>query len=361
MSSSINEKETYAITMWDFSWLERRWPGAGYEEWDKVLDELIERGYNAVRIEAYPNLVWIDPEKKWELMPVWNQQVWGSPGNNCIQVQPNLNIFIRKCVDRGIKVALSTWFRQDIDHSYEKVKTPVDLAMMWKETLDTIDEDLMEHILWVDLCNEMPIKLYTPFLPKDIDRNRSYEPLQKWMKESIEELKKYYPDILYTFSSAQLEDWEKEDVSYMDFIEPHIWMSSGEFYEKVGYHYELFDPIGYDNVQKYAQKIYHENPEYWKKNLADKIKSVVEFSKKTNKLMMTTECWAITDYKDWPLLSWDWVKEVCEYGTIEAVKSGRWFAISTSNFCGPQFIGMWRDIQWHKRLTDIIKSGKIKD
>ncbi|MBN1791595.1 MAG: cellulase, partial [Bacteroidales bacterium] len=22
-----------AITMWDFSWLERRWPGAGYEDW----------------------------------------------------------------------------------------------------------------------------------------------------------------------------------------------------------------------------------------------------------------------------------------------------------------------------------------
>jgi hypothetical protein len=25
------------ITMWDFSWLERRWPGAGYEDWDKAL------------------------------------------------------------------------------------------------------------------------------------------------------------------------------------------------------------------------------------------------------------------------------------------------------------------------------------
>ena len=24
-----------AITMWDFSWLDRRWPGAGYEDWDK--------------------------------------------------------------------------------------------------------------------------------------------------------------------------------------------------------------------------------------------------------------------------------------------------------------------------------------
>jgi hypothetical protein len=43
-----------AIAMWDFSWLERRWPGAGYENWSVALDELVERGYDAVRIDAYP-------------------------------------------------------------------------------------------------------------------------------------------------------------------------------------------------------------------------------------------------------------------------------------------------------------------
>ena len=52
-----------AIAMWDFSWLERRWPGAGYEDWDKVLDELAERGYNAVRIDAYPHLLAENPMK----------------------------------------------------------------------------------------------------------------------------------------------------------------------------------------------------------------------------------------------------------------------------------------------------------
>jgi len=46
-----------ALTMWDFSWLERRWSGAGYEDWDQALTELVERGYNAVRIDAYPHLI----------------------------------------------------------------------------------------------------------------------------------------------------------------------------------------------------------------------------------------------------------------------------------------------------------------
>lgn len=32
----------HAITMWDFSWIERGWPGASYENWDQALDELTD-------------------------------------------------------------------------------------------------------------------------------------------------------------------------------------------------------------------------------------------------------------------------------------------------------------------------------
>src|SRR5579875_1460475 len=63
-----------AITMWDFSWLERRWPGAGYEEWDLALDGLVLRGYDAIRIDAYPHLVAANPNAAWELIPCWNTQ-----------------------------------------------------------------------------------------------------------------------------------------------------------------------------------------------------------------------------------------------------------------------------------------------
>lgn len=83
-------KRPLAITMWDFSWLERRWPGAGYEDWDSILDELKQRGYDAVRIDAYPHLVAAAAGRTWELLPRWNQQVWGSPAKNRVRVQPEL-------------------------------------------------------------------------------------------------------------------------------------------------------------------------------------------------------------------------------------------------------------------------------
>ena len=75
--------------------------------------------------------------------------------------------------------------------------------------------------------------------------------------------------------------------------------------------------------------------------------------------LITTECWAIVDYKDWPLLKWDWVKDLCAIGARRAASSGRWLAIATSNFCGPQFVGMWRDVAWHQQLTQAIKSAEI--
>ena len=87
-------KKPRAITMWDFSWLERRWPGAGYEDWDLALDELVERGYNAVRIDVYPHLIAENPNREYTLLPVWNTQVWGSPDINKVTVQPALNQFL---------------------------------------------------------------------------------------------------------------------------------------------------------------------------------------------------------------------------------------------------------------------------
>jgi hypothetical protein len=76
----LKTEKALAIAMWDFSWLERRWSGAGYEDWDRALDELAERGYNAVRVDAYPHLLATGPEKTWRLKPQWTIHDWGACG-----------------------------------------------------------------------------------------------------------------------------------------------------------------------------------------------------------------------------------------------------------------------------------------
>lgn len=139
--------------------------GLAFEDWDQTLDEFVERGYNAVRIDAYPHLVGVNPTGKWVLDEVWNTQLWGSPDRIEVQVQPALNEFIRKCQERDVKVGLSTWIRQDTTHQEMTIRTPEDFADRWITTLKTIEaEGLLDNILYVDLCNEWPGDQWAPFL-----------------------------------------------------------------------------------------------------------------------------------------------------------------------------------------------------
>ena len=63
-----------------------------------------------------------------------------------------------------------------------------------------------------------------------------------------------------------------------------------------------------------------------------------------NRPLVTTECCGIMDYKDWPGLRWDWVKDLYAVGAETACPTGQRAILATSNFRGPQFRGMWDNI-----------------
>ncbi len=360
-----------AITMWDFSWLERRWPGAGYEDWDRILDELKERGYNAVRIDAYPHLVAAGAKKEWALLPQWDQNDWGSPGLVKIAVLPGLTDFIAKCKKRAIKVGLSTWYREDVNNVRMQISSPQKMAANWITVLDVIAaENLMDTVLYVDLCNEWMASPWVPYLKniKGMVLNHDWtaETSLQWMKAAIEIVSDKYPQLPYTFSMDTLNNsWiEKTHVPFLDFIEAHIWMSSangGEFNSKIGIDWNGFSSADYKRLVEKGETLYREKPDYWKNMLTSNIQRIAGEANKVNQPLMTTECWSVVNYKDYPGLNWDWVKDLCAIGVSAASTTGQWVAIATSNFCGPQFRGMWRDVAWHKKQTDIIKKGQISD
>jgi hypothetical protein len=365
----LNNKRPRAITMWDFSWLERRWAGAGYEDWDRVLDELVERGYNAVRIDAYPHLIAENPTKEYTLLPVWNIQMWGSPDINKVIVQPALNTFISKCKERDIKVGLSSWYRQDTDMVLMKIDGPQKMAENWIKTLDSIAKDgLLDSILYVDLCNEWPGDIWCPYFKNDPpEKTWGYWHTQKsldYMKKSIELVEKEYPDLpyCYSFTGGEPELYAEIPLPFFDLLEHHVWMAQlngGEFDKAMGYKYDRFSPESYKNMVANYEKAYYEKKDYWQKLLTDEIQLVARSAKAANQPLITTECWGIVDFKDWPLLKWDIIKELCELGVKTAASTGQWLAIATSNFAGPQFVGMWRDIHYHRNLTSLIRNSVI--
>jgi hypothetical protein len=359
-------KKPRAISMWEFSWIERRWDGAGYEDWDRALDELVERGYNAVRIDPFPHLLASDAHKTWTLLPEWNTQVWGSPDVNRIVLLPALFEFIGKCRARGIMVGLSTWYRQDEANTRMTITGPDVMAAYWVKTLDMIAAaGLLDTILYTDLCNEWPGDAWAPFMKPHLNFGEWDHPASlSFMHRTIALVRAHYPKmpLFFSCSSDRVENYLEQDLSDFDLLDPHVWMAQendGEFYKLTGYAYERFDPKGYTNLSLKAEPTYRTRPQYWQDLLARKIDRLAMVGNKLSKPLVTTECWAIVDYKDWPLLKWDWVKDLCTLGAQRAASSGQWLAIASSNFCGPQFVGMWRDKAWHQNMTRAIKSASI--
>lgn len=357
-----------AITMWDFSWLERRWTGGGYSDWGRALDGLRERGYDAVRIDAYPHLLAADPDREWDLVPVWSEHDWGAPAPVRVPaVRAALIEFITACRDRGLLVALSSWYREDTTDARMRYDTPARQAASWTAVLDTIvDAGLGDKVLYVDLANEFPVPLFNPYAyPEGTAAeilSRGAPPLRTWMADAIGPVREKHPDFDYCFSFAT-ELTPGQDVAAFDLLELHIWMTTPEisdFYRGIGYNLYTShnDPASYVELQR-AEAEYRRSPAHWQERLVEAVESAADWSRATGKPLVSTECWAIVNYKDWPGLDWGWVKELNEFGVRAAVRTGRWAAIASSNFCGPQFQGMWQDVRWHRRVTDAIHAGTL--
>jgi len=326
----------------------------------------VERGYNAVRIDPFPHLLDTGAYETWTLLPEWNTQLWGSPDVNRIVLLPALFEFLGKCRDREIVVGLSTWYRQDQGNTRMLITGPEVMAAQWIKTLDLIAAaGLLDTILYTDLCNEWPGDAWAPFMKPHLNFGEWDNPASlKFMHKAIALVRAKYPrmPLFFSCSSERVENYLEHDLSDFDLLDPHVWMAQengGEFYKLNGYAYERFDPKGYTNLSLKAEPCYRSRPLYWQQLLSSKIDRLAAVSMNLDKPLVTTECWAVVDYKDWPLLKWDWVMDLCALGVERAAVSGRWLAIASSNFCGPQFVGMWRDKAWHLNVTRTIRSASI--
>jgi hypothetical protein len=355
-----------AVTMWDFSWLERRGDDDEYADWDQVLDELVERGYDAVRIDAYPHFVASDPTATWQLPPAFEACEWGATNPCEVQVEPALTEFVGKCADRNVSVALSSWFRQDAADVRLDVECPQDLGEIWIETLDRIDgAGLLDTLCWVDLCNEFPLPEWAPWYtrtqseerpPRDADEAR------RWIDESIETVREAYPEQDYTLSETSGPDaWHRDHATEMDLLELHVWlMNATDWYDFEAFDHGIDSEAHYRWLVETGSDRYRDGADRWQVALQDAIGAAAAWSRETGLPLATTECWGPIHFRDQPGLDWAWVKDICAVGTQTAAQTGRWAAIATSNFCGPQYRGMWEDVEWHREQTTAIKSASVE-
>jgi Sugar-binding cellulase-like len=152
------QRRPLAIAMWDFSWILRHHRLGEFENWDAVLDQLADRGYNAIRIDAMPHLVAPDAEGRitqeyYFRKDSWKPALWGNDYSVRVRPREALLEFLPKCHRRGIHVGLATWFPGEV----QRFTTEDGLFRAWEGTLKLLEQNgFLDRVLYVDVLNEYP-------------------------------------------------------------------------------------------------------------------------------------------------------------------------------------------------------------
>jgi hypothetical protein len=130
------------IAMWDFSWLNQHYKGGFYEDYNKVCDELIERGFNTVRIDAFPLVIGKMESNEQEVTiegdPLRN---WGaSDKDRKHAVVTELIQFMKITREKNISVILSSWGlgAREFPDIRKDYANPKDHWKAWEKVLDIV-------------------------------------------------------------------------------------------------------------------------------------------------------------------------------------------------------------------------------
>ena len=379
-----------AIAMWDFSWILRHHKYGEFEDWDKALEGLSERGYNAIRMDAMPQFVAADKNGKISdefraTKKDWIPALWGNDYAMSFRPREALLEFLPKCKKYGIRVGLASWFLSH-GNNLEILNEDGGLQRGWTETLDFLKKNnlLDDNIVYVDLLNEYPDCNGYDWMKSELNKRsdakkfilnnpnahlpQNFEPREKdkrlyikfyndFANDLIANLKLKFPGIDYFTSFhtwSGLETLELTNYSALDF---HVWFHHNS---KIG---RLIDStVNTANIDRDIRLDFNKLMTFWKENKTEMINwidviigAVAGKAKEYGIVCGNTEGWGPIGWYDHPDLSWEWVKESAEICVGLAKKHTEYKFICSSNFTHPQFKGLWEDVKWHRKITDIIK------
>jgi hypothetical protein len=382
-------KNPVAIAMWDYSWILRHHRYGEFENWDSVLAGLVERGYNAIRIDAMPQFVAANSEGKIEtefrnVKDGWKPALWGNDFTMSFRPREALLEFLPKCEKYGIKVGLATWFMRHGTSRQDIFLEEGGLLRAWDETLSFLkSHNLLENIMYVDLLNEYPnwhgydwfkkemnrrsdIKQFSldnpdANVPNFIDKKSKGNLLQQqfyndFINSTIKNLGAKFPELEFFASLDSGMDLKRIDLSSFSALDYHVWFAH------TGSIPGLSDVSSRNQTLDYRE-VYSGLKDYWKANrnsliqwMDGRITDISNVASKNNIVCGNTEGWGPIFWFDHPELDWKWVKESADICVDLALKHDNYKFICTSNFTHPQFKGMWDDVKWHQNITRKIKA-----
>ncbi|MGI8637639.1 MAG: cellulase-like family protein [Segetibacter sp.] len=385
-------KKPLAIAMWDFSWILRHHRYGEFENWDKVLHELAERGYNAIRLDVMPQYIAADTDGKItkEFRSVkngWEPAKWGSDYTMNFRPREALLEFLPLCKKYHFRVALSSWFINHNTGPRGIFNEKGGALRAWTETLIFLQQHnlLDDNIIYIDLLNEYPkyhgfdwfkkemnargdvnqFKLNNPtaFVPDNLNMSAGagYNGLQlefihNFGENLIKQLKDRFPAYPYQMSATYTTPLDSIDISQFGTLDYHLWFTAAADIPN-------WRTLAGIDQSKDNRPAFKELLRFWNEKkpemtrwMDNAITAVADKAKQFNITCGNTEGWGPVGWLDHPDLDWKWVKEAADIAVELAKKHSNYKYICSSNFTHPQFKGIWEDVQWHRQITSKIKS-----
>lgn len=370
------------MAMWDEAFVLRHGPGGSFEDFDRVLDETIERGYNTVRLDPMPQ--WIDltrpervltwPDPKLPLMPWgWNTRVEGPVGAWIIE-------FMEKLLARPfLHYTLSAWWFCNIPPAKDQGGPPVlrlprthqEGAEMWIDLLRAWKARFgFDRLVYVDLANEVPF-----FFPGFRERMKEetggdwdvpvLSPAQiqfvaSELNGALKLLRREFPELRYTCSIHGDLRWLDIPVEF-DCLDVHFyadadprWAERTKFPEFIkdglftnrAWHREFSDRCG--KTREAIAPMLRARQRF-------KLGQFAAWARQRGAPLTTTESWASWFYYDTPDLDWGWLLEWAAWTVEDALDFDMW-GWTPHNYVQPQFAN-WKDVAWHQKLTQRFLNG----
>lgn len=362
------------LAMWDQAFLLRHIPGGSFENYERVLDEAIERGYNTLRLDPLPQLLDLAhpevpitfPDPKTPHMPwCWNTAVEGPVGLWLVD-------FMEQLLRRRLNYTLSAWWFSGSSSNNTfplQSKAPAThraAAELWVELLHQWERRFgFEGLVYVDLANEVPY-----FLPGFMERFRQetgaawgdqakFTPRQvAFLKQELDEglglLQREFPMLRFTASIHGDLRWldvpapfDCLDVHFYAEMDPR-WGSRTRFSEHTGH---LFTDTSWhaDFSRRCQQTAAAVGPMLRARQRAI-LSAFAGWSARQGMPLTTSESWSTWYYIDSPELDWGWLLDWAEWSVEDAIEYQMW-GWTPHNYVQPQFEN-WKDVRWHRRLTE---------
>jgi len=386
-SQILSSKTPVALAMWDYSWLLRRYPGGGFEDWDRALDDLISRGYNAIRIDCFPQFIGADDLGAIHSeihLPVKGKRraLWGNEYSVDITPLESLITFLHKCAERKVAIVLASWFLGHGTSIHQEFSGAEGLIRAWDQTLSLIQShDLLQDVLYVDLLNEYPLwhgyqwlhdqlnaispidDTHFDFLNKSKTKRYTDDQILYYncfLNTVLRSLKTKWPSTRFMASQTNTLNtpWSDQDTSLFDVLDIHLWMV---YHQSFSEHSSYFSAIHSGRDKRLQLDAYKKMLDYWRRNKTDMTKwlsqGVADRKSLADDLDVPVGCTEGWGSVMWPYdqhLDWTFIKESGLAGAELGAKHGYAFNCS-SNFTHPHFTSLWNDIDWHREVTRIIR------